>query len=163
MNTYRSPLRGTHQMLRAGAAVLVLLFGSLVVPVASQRTGSAVHPLASLQRQSGWLYLALLDVESQEWASVVRWEVVQRRSGRRGTIPGPRDVLRMTREMDVQIVDYQERGEEHYLVSPGNRVRRLADLTGVKLPPGTKVVILEISEDTPVGGAQSIWARVGIP
>lgn len=155
--------RRVRRLSMALTALAVLLLAGCGTISAARPAPGETHPLSSLRFRSGWLHLVLLDLESQQFMTNVTWEVARRRSVHPDALPRPGDVLRITTEDEVEIVDYQERGEADYLVSPGSRRRRRADLTGVKLPPATEVVVLEIFRDKPIGPTQSIWARVGIP
>lgn len=165
MRSKRSRMSHPSAKLPLWRASAVLLALSLTGPptLLAQR-GASPHPLTALQSGSGWVSIGILRVESQTLATVSKWEVVKRRSGRPGPFPGPHDVLRVTHEMGVVMLDYRSQGEANWMVSPADRMLGPADTTGVMLPPGTEVVVLEISPDTPTAeGAQPFWARVGIP
>jgi len=119
------------------------------------KTTRRPNPLLKLRFGTGWLYLGDLDVKEQAWATVLKHEV------EKSVVPRPGDVLEITREHPVVIMDFRLTAEEGRLLSPANDPDR-RHLTGLNLPAGTKVKVEEVSRNHPVGPGpiQSVWVRV---
>ena len=145
------------------AAVLVFAVACAAVTAGNGQRPEAPHALDALRFGTGWVLLGFLDNESQLWTTILKHRVKERRVASDSIVPLPGDVLELSMELQVYIVDYQARGEENRLVSPADRMLTKDNLTGVTLLAGTEVVAEEVILDSPGYNVQSVWARVTRP
>jgi len=140
--------------------ISIFLVGLLCVSTRAQPVIDP-HVLSSLKFQTGWIMLGMRDVLVGEWATVLQYEVKSETNAPRGIyLSRAGDVLEVTADHRVYILDFATRGEALRFYSPAGRTDHPTNFTGVTLRPGTLVKI-EDTHGGPIGGSlQLIWARV---
>jgi hypothetical protein len=144
-------------MTRGLAAMTATLALSLLN--ASGHAQTSEDPWTKLNSRTGWILLGEIDVPTQTWA-------VQLKHASKAPRPphsievNPGDVLRITENQPVVILNYTLTGEMARLQPPPLRGSARDSLTGVTLPPGSEVVVRAVVRDEQVGRLQGIWVRV---
>lgn len=75
-------------------------------------------------------------------------------------VPVAGEVLKTTERMNLRILGYQATGEVRRLESPAGKVMTAQDSTEVWLPPGTKMLVREVSIYRYQNGGREVWVRV---
>lgn len=99
--------------------------------------------LDSLPGKAGWLAVGMRDAKDFDWITATSVEVVGVDGDQRTRVPKPRDVLVLTRDLQVTVVGVHAPGGGDVAIFPGGRILRKDDLAGV-LPEGTRVRVLEL-------------------
>jgi hypothetical protein len=145
-------------------SVFALFLYVACAPIAAgqSQTLKTPHVLDALRFGTGWILIGALDVKTELWATILKHRVTQRLVASDSIVPLAGDILEITMELPVLIVDYESRGEENRLISPAGRVSSTSNMTGVMLSVGTSVIVEEIARD-PLGNVknvQRVFARV---
>ena len=101
-------------------------------------------------------------MSSHKWASLLKHKTT-RSNGETPHLPQVGELIEITAQIEVYILDFETAGEEHLVGSPIGRVRANRDFTGVVLTPGMKVRIKRIDKGKVAGSLQSVWALVAAP
>jgi hypothetical protein len=118
-------------------------------------SGPAGRSLDTLPNRSGWLLLGAL-TESGAWATAPKHLLV---ADGTDSVPKPRDLIRVTAEQDVLILDFAQTKDSRYLEPPANRPLSAADRTGVVLQPNTVVRVQRVFEEKP-SGIRGVWVLI---
>lgn len=141
--------------LAVSLALTFIWFGCLPRPIHEPRKSNG---WAILQNRTAWLYLGDVTASEESWATQIRHADESGNTNR--VVPQPGDVIRITSEIELLILEYRTRGEELRLRSPADRILTTKDRTGITLGSDSKVRIEEIQLETPAGGLKGVWARV---
>lgn len=138
------------------------MFASLSLTVACVATCSGAtqsppgtDPWAALEHKTGWVYAGAIDRKESLWVTQLhhRYLDVVAEPDRafafdsptplQSRMPRVGDVIEVTAEMSLRIVDFEMTRELRRLESPAGRVLTKTDSTGVSLPVGTRLKIRE--------------------
>ena len=140
--------------------VMTWLVASLAVTLAtgcgaSKETGT----WGPLRYKTGWIRLGYLVAGTENWATQGVYRPVGAASDAT-SIPKAGDVLEITKESLVIIVEFKSHGEDKRLTSPASRLLYEDDSTDINLPPGEQVRVQETQRGAAADGVQMVWARV---
>ena len=143
---------------RYGIPVSVLLIAASLFAV---NLAAAESPLAMLKYKTAWVLLGDWDVNTRAWGTVTH-HVVRLPNGRENaSVPKVGDTIQITDEaVPLEIANYATDGERQRLSSMANRIGSKIDLTGLSLPPGSRVIVRAVARDRVVGELQGVWVRV---
>jgi hypothetical protein len=153
----------THCRIWAGFWFTVLTCQILTISIVTALTARANQPSdawAPLLHKTGWVLLGDVDTKTNTWATTVRHTIKSPERSNPIGIPRRNDRIEITMEAQLVIVGFQTHGERDRALSPAGRLITKEDLTGIKLLPGTMVVVLDIRLDPSRYGVQHVWAQV---
>jgi hypothetical protein len=104
----------------------------------------------------------MLDGKSKLWVTTLNHRVKQRQVASDSFVPIPGDILEITRDLEVVILDYKTRGEQNRFMPPTSRLLTRDDLWEVNIPAGTEVLVQDVVRE-PVLYAEKVWARIARP
>ena len=150
----------TRERSRAFLAVLIataLLVILMIVIAASSLTGTQLD-LAKVQG-TGWIFLGYFNTGESRFIEGPYFERSDRTNNPDHPVPSIGDIIETTHRREIIIVDYINRDLDLIYQPP---LRNLAkrDRTGVMLPPGTRLLIKDLSRARKPGRPQAIWARI---
>src|SRR5574340_949010 len=145
-------------MTRTACAFVLIFTAAAILPTVAESASDAGWE--HLKYRTGWIFLGDLRVDSGSWGTQTKHRTRERSRGQSGVVPVPGDVLEITAPLDVVILKYSTVGEQYRLKSPAREAIHPGDLTGVRLPAGALVRVVEVRRSHRVGAFQSIWARV---
>jgi len=138
--------------------LLVLLMG---LSELRGQVGAAPKGLSSLKFQTGWVLLGSFDVSLKEWGSAVHFKVINKREQAANIyVPMRGDILEVTANHEVHIVNFAADHEAHRLQSPAGQTDHKRNYTGVTLSPQSTVKVEEVVRSSTAGTQQLVWARV---
>lgn len=152
-NNYQDALRVTAGLL------LSVALGCSSSAVNGQEANS---PWRVLKEDTAWIVLGYIEGGSGNWVTLPAYDIVRRRVPGDPRMPTVGDVLSVTHDISLYILDFKNSGESRRLEWPGGRQLEDADLTGVVLKPGMRAVVEEVRLDTGsrCDTACAVWARV---
>ena len=112
-----------------------------------------------LEHKTGWIRLGYLVAGTENWATQAIYRPVAA-SADSTSIPRTGDVVEITKESLVIIVEFKSHGEDKRLTSPATRLLYEDDSTDINLQPGEQVRVQETQRGAPADGVQMVWARV---
>ena len=112
-----------------------------------------------LRYKTGWIRLGYLVAGTENWATQAVYRPVGAASDS-ASIPKAGDVLEITKESLVIIVEFKSHGEDKRLTSPASRLLYQDDSTDINLRPGEQVRVQETQRGAAADGVQMVWARV---
>lgn len=153
-------------------SIFVLMFvGAAGLTYSVIQTANKYPNLKLITFDTGWIFVGYFDIELNNWLEGDFVRVLYRSELRHENEPffflG--DILSVVRERSVVIEDYKQVGLTHQYDCPvliktsPEETKKLGDedYTGVKLPPGHKVVVREVCKgNKPAQTHQAIWLRV---
>jgi hypothetical protein len=147
-------------MIPRRLATLSATLAAVSLLTASVHLQTPDDPWARLKFRTAWILLGEIDVPTQRWAVQLKHTFKAPPRSTDSIVVNPGDVLRITENQPLVILNYSKTGETARLQSPPLRGSARDSLTGVTLPPGSEVVVRAVARDERVGALQGIWVRV---
>ena len=152
-NNYQDAFRATAGLL------LSIVLGCVSPALSGQETNS---PWKALKEDTAWIVLGYIEGGSDNWVTLPAYDIVRRELPGDPRVPAIGDVLSVTHDISLYILDFKNSGESRRFDWPGGRQLEDADLTGGVLKPGMRAVVKEVRRD--IGSrcktACAVWARV---
>ncbi len=122
------------------------------------------QPWHGLSHRSGWVLLGVRDTRDGNWAVAPQFEIegVTTEAWPATRDPRTGELLALTANNDLVILEYATRGEDRRLDFPGGRRLDTGDIAA-KLVAGERLHVDEIIAERPVDTLLGVWARVGPP
>lgn len=139
---------------RAFAGLLVpILLGGVV------KRAQPVDPWAPFHEKTAWMWIGLWDENIGDWDTLLSHRFREGRKRNR-VIPVPGDVVELTHPQSLILLGFRKTGEARNRESPAGMTIEPDDETGIVVPRGTVLKVLDVQRHQRTPSLLSIWARV---